>query len=124
MFYSTTWVGETYFRYEAPEDLNSKDVLGDIGRVGSFSLVIFSFVSFTSSVVLPWLVRSPEEDKRFFSTRPPVRIPAAPSPMERYKPDLLTAWTASQFIFAGSMILAPFVRSVKFATIIVSACAM
>ncbi|MCJ1300362.1 hypothetical protein MMC08_003159, partial [Hypocenomyce scalaris] len=39
LFYSTTWVGETYFRYDAPKTAQeSPDTLGDIGRIGSLSL--------------------------------------------------------------------------------------
>ena len=54
LFYSTTWVGETYFRYENPESAaSSSDTLGDVGRLGSLSLVIFSGVTFLSSVLLP-----------------------------------------------------------------------
>ncbi len=125
LFYSTTWVGETYFRYSAPEKVqNSKDALGDIGRVGSFSLVIFSVITFIGSVLLPWMVRSPEDEKVVFTPRPPASLVTVLTQVERYQPDLLTAWTYSHFIFAGAMMLAPFVTSLKLATILVSVCGM
>jgi solute carrier family 45 protein 1/2/4 len=48
LFYSSTWVGETYFRYDAPHDpKDSGDALGDVGRIGSMALVVFSSVTFT-----------------------------------------------------------------------------
>ena len=36
LFYSSTWVGETYYRYE--NATKPKDALGGIGRLGSLSL--------------------------------------------------------------------------------------
>jgi solute carrier family 45 protein 1/2/4 len=42
--------------------------------------------------------------------------------IEKYKPSLLNMWTVSHIIFAGSMMMAPFVKSLKSATIIVAAC--
>lgn len=43
LFYSTTWIGETYFRYDAPHDAKqSKDALGEVGRVGSKAFIIVS----------------------------------------------------------------------------------
>ncbi|KAK4690255.1 hypothetical protein P7C71_g6489, partial [Lecanoromycetidae sp. Uapishka_2] len=54
LFYSTTWVGEVYFRYHPETNATaSKDTLGDIGRVGSLSLVVFSIITFAGSVLLP-----------------------------------------------------------------------
>lgn len=125
LFYSTTWVGETYFRYDAPKTAQeSSDALGDIGRIGSLSLVVFSIVTLVGSVLLPWMVRSPEDEKLSFTPRPPPSIAPFVTTIHKYKPDLLTAWMYSHFIFAGAMMLAPFVRSVRFATILVSLCGM
>ena len=128
MFYSTTWVGEVYFRYSPHVDVEeSKDALGDIGRVGSLSLVVFSIVTFLGSVVLPLIVQSPDQDRdrRGFTPRPPPGLaPLAPliEALNKYKPDLMTAWMGSHLIFAGSMVLAPFVRSLGMATLLVSLC--
>ncbi|KAI9834726.1 MAG: hypothetical protein M1819_002811 [Sarea resinae] len=123
LFYSTTWVGETYFRYDAPKDAQqSSDMLGEIGRVGSLSLVVFSVISFAGSVTLPWVVKAPENENTPFTPRPPPSIGPLVSEMAKYKPDLLTAWMISHLIFAAAMILAPFVTSLRFATTIVSVC--
>ncbi|KAI9879696.1 MAG: hypothetical protein M1830_007643 [Pleopsidium flavum] len=123
LFYSTTWVGETYFRYDAPKTAHeSKDTLGDIGRVGSLSLIVFSIITFAGSVLLPWVVRSPEDDKPGFTPRPPPSIAPIVKTLSKFKPDLVTAWMISHLIFAGAMSLAPFVTSLRSATILVSIC--
>ena len=125
LFYSTTWVGEVYFRYSKHVSAaESKDALGDIGRVGSLSLVVFSIITFAGSVLLPWIVQSPDYEKPGFTPRPPRSIAPLVNTLHQYKPDLMTAWMASHLIFAGAMSLAPFVRSLKMATVIVSVCGM
>ena len=125
LFYSTTWVGEVYFRYSKHVNVeDSKDALGDIGRVGSLSLVVFSIITFAGSVLLPWIVQSPESEKRGFTPRPPQSIAPIVTKLNDIKPDLMTAWMISHFIFAAAMSLAPFVRSLKMATVIVSVCGM
>ncbi|MCJ1226096.1 hypothetical protein MMC12_002745 [Toensbergia leucococca] len=123
LFYSPTWVGETYFRYSNPAAAQaSTDTLGDIGRIGSLSLVIFSIITFAGSIILPWIVKSPEDEKRGFTPRPPPMLASFIKAVNASKPDLLTAWTISHLIFAAAMSLAPFVRSLRFATILVSVC--
>jgi solute carrier family 45, member 1/2/4 len=123
LFYSSTWVGETYFRYDAPHDVkSSNDVLGDVGRIGSMALVAFSSVTFVGSWVLPLLIRSPDEEE--FTPRPPIRIAALLKTLSQNKPDLLTAWFAAHFIFSGAMFLAPFAESFRFATVLVAFCGM
>lgn len=123
-FYSTTWVGETYFRYSPHASITSStDPLGDIGRVGSLSLVVFSVITFLGSVVLPLAVRSPENEKqRNFTPRPPAVVASVVEAFTKYKPDLLTAWMIGHIIFAAAMIFAPLVRSLQMATILVSIC--
>ncbi|KAL8714777.1 MAG: hypothetical protein Q9220_001290 [cf. Caloplaca sp. 1 TL-2023] len=127
LFYSTTWVGETYFRYTPEASIaDSADPLGDIGRIGSLSLLIFSIVTFIGSVLLPFVVLSPENEgksgQRNFTPRPPPAI----APLARFlngsKPDLLTAWMLSHLVFAGAMFFAPFVRSLYMATVLVAIC--
>ena len=123
LFYSTTWVGETYFRYDAPEDVKqSKDVLGDIGRIGSMSLVIFSFVTFIGATVLPLMIKSPTEEG--FTPRPPAAIAGFITKLHKYKPDLLTAWIWGHLMFSCCMVLAPFAHSFRFATTIVAFCGL
>ncbi|MCJ1451905.1 hypothetical protein MMC28_002245 [Mycoblastus sanguinarius] len=123
LFYSTTWVGEVYFRYHPETNASeSKDTLGDVGRVGSLSLVVFSIITFTGSVLLPFVVQSPDHDRRPFTPRPHKNLGPLVSTLNKYKPDLQTAWQFSHLLFAGAMCLAPFVRSLKMATILVSLC--
>ncbi|KAL1968290.1 hypothetical protein VTN77DRAFT_2125 [Rasamsonia byssochlamydoides] len=125
LFYSTTWVGETYFRYENPESASqSTDTLGDVGRLGSLSLVIFSSITFLSSVLLPFGVRSPDNKKPNFTPRPPPGIAALLNKITTVRPDLQTAWFISHLMFAATMIWAPLARSVRFATFLVSVCAI
>jgi solute carrier family 45 protein 1/2/4 len=125
LFYSTTWVGEIYLRYDAPaEAKTSDDITGQVGRIGSTALIAFSIITFVMSVILPWFVKSPEDEVPTFTPRPPSSIAAFVLEIEKYKPSLLTTWTASHCIFAGSMIMAPFVQSLHSATIIVALCGM
>ncbi|KAI9894661.1 MAG: hypothetical protein M1814_002017 [Vezdaea aestivalis] len=125
LFYSTTWVGEIYFRYEAPDSsTKSDDELGDMGRIGSFSLVIFSIVSFISSILLPAFINAPETNDQL-RPRTPRTLSGLKTVARRLRltrPDLPTAWRISFFIFAGAMILAPFARSTLFATVLVTFC--
>jgi len=74
------------------------------------------------SVILPWLVKSPEDEGLGFTRRPPQSIASTVIKLEKYKPSLLTTWTISHCIFAGSMITAPFVQSLRSATLIVALC--
>ncbi|KAL8773103.1 MAG: hypothetical protein Q9194_004413 [Teloschistes cf. exilis] len=127
LFYSTTWVGETYFRYTPGASIaDSKDPLGDIGRIGSLSLLIFSMVTFIGSVFLPFVVRSPDNEtksgQRNFTPRPPPAIAPLANFINDFKPDLLTSWMLSHLVFAGAMFLTPFVRSVHMATVLVALC--
>ncbi|KAL2041407.1 hypothetical protein N7G274_005789 [Stereocaulon virgatum] len=123
LFYSTTWVGEVYFRYHPETNASeSKDTLGDVGRVGSLSLVVFSIITFAASILLPFVVQSPDQDRRKFTPRGPPSITPILAAINNNKPDLLTAWQWSHLIFAGSMCIAPFVRSLQMATLIVSVC--
>ena len=123
LFYNATWVGEVYFRYTPNVNVaDSTDVLGDIGRVGSMSLVVYSLVTFGASIAIPWLVQAPEQERRSFTPRPPATLAPVINTINRYKPDLTTAWMISHLMFAAAMCLAPFVRSLRMATILVSIC--
>ncbi|KAG9242984.1 sucrose transporter [Calycina marina] len=123
LFYSTTWVGETYFRYDAPNEIrDTKDALGEIGRIGSMSLVVFSFVHFTGAFILPQLIKSPEQ--KSFTARPPAAFAELVTVFQKYKPDLLTAWMCGHLMFSSAMIFAPFAHSVRFATTLVAMCGL
>lgn len=123
LFYSTTWVGETYFRYDVPADSKqSKDALGQIGRIGSTSLVMESVITCLAAVVLPMLVRSP--DKEPYTARPPPAVAGVLKKLHGAKPDLLTTWIFGHVVFAAAMSLAPFATGFRFATALVCVCGM
>lgn len=123
LFYSTTWVGETYFRYDIPADARqSEDVLGEMGRIGSKSLVMYSFITCTGSFVLPLFVKSPDEEP--YTARPPQAVAGFLKRFEDMKPDLLSTWIFGHIMFAASMSLAPFATSFRFATTLVCLCGL
>lgn len=124
--YSSTWVGETYFRYDAAAASasatasTSDDALGDMGRIGSYTLTIYSFMTFAGAWLLPLLVRAPEDEG--YTARPPERIAHLVRGLERARPDLLTVWVVGHALFAGAMVFAPFATSFRFATALVVFC--
>ena len=121
IIYSSTWVGETYFRYDVSNDArDSRDALGDMGRIGSMALTAYSTMSFISAWILPALIRAPEDET--FTHRPPASIAPFVEAFNKVKPDLLTAWAVSNVLFAFAMFLAPFATSFRFATCIVALC--
>ena len=125
LFYSTTWVGEVYLRYDAPASVKaSNDMTGQVGRIGSLALIGFSVVTFIMSVLLPFVVKSPEGEEPSFTARPPAKLATLVEKAGQLKPSLLTAWTISHGIFAAAMCLAPFVQSLRGATLIIGVCGM
>ncbi|GAP86179.1 putative sucrose transporter [Rosellinia necatrix] len=123
LFYSTTWIGETYFRYDAPHSAKqSKDALGEVGRVGSKAFIIYSLITFFGSWFLPLVIKSP--DDRNYTQRPPESLRGIVEKFNKYKPDLLTAWMCAHATFASAMLFAPFAKSFTFATILVCICGL
>ncbi|KAI3329136.1 major facilitator superfamily domain-containing protein [Xylariaceae sp. AK1471] len=123
LFYSTTWIGETYLRYDAPHDAKqSGDALGEVGRVGSKAFIIYSLITFFGSWFLPLVIKSP--DDRSYTQRPPQSIRAVAEKFNKYKPDLLTAWMWAHATFAAAMLFAPFAKSFRFATVLVCLCGL
>lgn len=123
LIYSSTWVGETYFRYDVPEDAkNSSDALGDMGRIGSMALTVYSLVTFLSAWILPLLIKAPDDES--FTHRPPASIAPWIAKFNQVKPDLLTAWFCSHLIYSAAMFLAPFAASFRFATALVAICGL
>ncbi|KAF4549372.1 General alpha-glucoside permease-like protein 2 [Elsinoe fawcettii] len=122
LFYSSTWVGETYLRYDAPAAVrNSPDSLSTIGRVGSTTLILFSIVTFLGSLSLPWLVQSPDSpSSKTFTPRPPERLKPILSILPKTKPTLLSTWSASHLLFSAIMVFPPFVSSLRSASFIVA----
>ena len=125
MLYSTTFVGEVLQRYDAElRDQLSKstDVVGDIARVGSWALVIYSCVSLVASFTLPWLVHSPESEVLRKKRSQHGRFYAIVEFLEIYRPDLVMAWAVGHVMFAGALFLMLFIRSVGVATVVVGCC--
>lgn len=120
LFYSTTWVGETYYRYDAGEQ--SQDALGDIGRIGSLSLFLYSTLTTVAAFVLPLLVRSPDDDA--FTHRPPPAIAGLVRWWNERRPDIQTTWMCGHVVFAASMMFAPLAKSFRFATALMCLCAL
>ncbi|PTB67110.1 MFS general substrate transporter [Trichoderma citrinoviride] len=121
LFYSTTWVGETYFRYDLPPGAaKSADTLGDIGRIGSAALMLYSTVSFVGAFLLPMVIRSPADDS--YTHRPPRAMAGFLEKLNSAKPDLLTAWICGHLMFSASMFLAPLARSFVSATFLMCLC--
>ncbi|KAI0395062.1 major facilitator superfamily domain-containing protein [Xylariaceae sp. FL0594] len=121
LFYSTTWIGETYFRYDAPHDAKqSGDALGEVGRAGSQAFIIYSVITFFGSWFLPLIIKSPDDES--YTQRPPRSLRGIVDKFNKHKPDLLTAWMWAHATFATAMLFAPFARSFKFATVLVCIC--
>lgn len=123
LFYSTTWIGETYFRYDAAHDAkDSGDALGEIGRVGSEAFIVYSVITFLGSWILPMVIRSPDDES--YTQRPPQSLRSTVEKLNKYKPDLLTAWVCAHATFAFAMFFAPFATSFRFATVLVCLCGL
>lgn len=126
LFYGPEWVGEIYFEYDAPNS-HSKDRTGQIGKIGSTALIIFSIVTFVASVCLPPIVEAPDQAKTAFTVRPPSTLKALAPMIEtlrKHRPTLSTAWFASHLVFAAAMSLAPLVKSVHLATMLIAVCGL
>lgn len=130
LFYCSTWVGETYYRYDHPTGASSSeshDALGNVGRLGSLSLIIMSIIQFVASVGLPLIVETPEEgsSKSSFTPRPPRCLPKTVEKTllqaAMLRPNMVTTWMIGEMLFAAIMVCAPWVRSLKFAMILVAA---
>jgi solute carrier family 45 protein 1/2/4 len=123
MFYGTTWIGETYFRYDVPNGAAaSDDMLGDMGRIGSTSMVITSLITFTAAFILPLLVESPDRKATTPWTSPSIARLVAK--LGKYRPNILTTWIFGHLVFSGAMCMAPFATSYRFATFLVCLCGL
>jgi solute carrier family 45 protein 1/2/4 len=137
MFYGSTWVGEIYLRHVRQDTDPIEDALTLVGRLGSTAMIASSTITFLSSIVLPWIIRNPDEsasadiDQRITKGG---RRPSANQPLSRprrllrrllrYKPTLLNTWTAGNIMFMLSMLFAPSVKSIGFATFILTLCGL
>lgn len=128
MFYGSTWVGEIYLRYVKSPTEPVGDALTLVGRLGSTAMIASSTISFLASIVLPWVVRNPDEAsgaERFsYKSRKTTQYLGAGlvRRLRRFKPTLLNMWTGSNLMFMASMLFAPAVTSVGFATFLLALC--
>lgn len=123
MVYSTTFVGEVLKRYDmdAQESLQSStDVVGDIARVGSMALVIFSVVSLLSSIILPWVVTSPESDELHQKHPGNGSLVDFLEVIVPLRPSLATAWIGGHVMYASLMLMTLFVSTVNWAMLCVA----
>lgn len=90
--------------------------------VGSAALIVHSVTTFITAIVLPWLVTSPgEAEKPGFTPRPPESLKGIMAIFTNIsKPSLLNTWTFGTLVFSISMIFAPAVKSVGFATLLMA----
>ena len=87
------------------------------------SLIVYSIVSFTASIILPGMIQSPDDDERpGYTARPPRSLEPVLQKVKRKKPTLQTAWAFTNLMFAVTMLFAPFVQSVRFATVLMALC--
>lgn len=90
--------------------------------MGSLSLVVFSAITFISSVVLPFCVQPPDSKRPRLKPRRFPGIAAFLKRIRTVRPDLQMAWLISHVMFAATMIFAPFARSRAVATFLVAIC--
>ena len=95
-----------------------------LARKGSGALFLFSLISLAGSIILPWVVESPDDDPLSSITEDQKGFARTIDIIRRYRIDITTAWGLSQVAFGASMILAPFSRSFEFATLLVALCGM
>ena len=128
IIYNTTWIGETYFRYEfveARDGANDEHVLGKVQRLGSTALVAHAVFTLVASWILPLLVQrkdsTPESHLRKTSR---IGFLASAgdylSMFTKIRPRLVTVWMLSELLFCFIFIWTPFVRSLAFASALVA----
>jgi solute carrier family 45, member 1/2/4 len=131
LFFSSTWVGEVYQRYDQPNEPKGdtkdrpKDAVADIARVGSMALVLFACMSLIGSITLPWIVKKPASDPQ--NKEPPPKyelLNKILKAIKPYKPSLSMAWMVSHILFAVATSLSVFANSLHFATVLVVLCGM
>lgn len=92
------------------------------------SLIVFSIVSFGFSILLPYIAHNPDAEeadgKPAFTPRPPRSLEPCLEQVPAWKPTLPTAWMIANIMFAISMVFAPMVHSVHFATVLVALCGL
>lgn len=116
-------MGEIYLRHGLDGiPPSSTDALSQVGRAGSTALIIHSTIGFVTAIILPTLVTSPGDDEKAhsFTPRPPKGLEAV-AKVPFIKPHLLDVWTFGCAMFTSCLVLAPVVKSVRFATFLMAA---
>jgi solute carrier family 45, member 1/2/4 len=151
LFYSATWAGEIYTKYHSDRQ-ESSDRVGDIARVGSMTMMIFSIVSLVFSLALPELLEKAAIDTSIrstsaFSTRPSSKVQLGYFVIRRlitlgrcillplqymrvvlqnlfdfYEIDICDFWFASHVVYAVASFSSGFVRSIGQAGVVVGLC--
>ena len=123
LFYGSTWVGEIYLRYDATDADRAGNALDKVGQQGSRALIVYSIVSTISSITLPWFILNPgDEERPGYTARPPRALEPLLKVVKLRKPTLLRSWALANLLFACTMIWAPLVESVAFATVLMAIC--
>ncbi|PHH59476.1 hypothetical protein CDD81_3166 [Ophiocordyceps australis] len=122
LFYNTTWIGEIYYRYDAPP--RQSGGLMDMGRIGSTVLLVYSIITFVAAFGLPLLVWAPDDDDSLARRPPHTAAAVIMETLRRCRPHLLTTWMCGHAVFAAAMSLAPFARSYRFASFLVYFCGL
>lgn len=161
LFYSATWAGEIYTKYSesSTDGINqdgqpqgSSDRVGDIARIGSMVMMIFSIVSLVFSLILPELLERATVDTnirsaRAFTTRPDNKIQLGYYVIRRlisltrwiimpfqyirvvlqnlfdfYEIDICDFWLVSHIVYAVACFSSGFVRSIGQAGAVVGLC--
>lgn len=149
LFYITTYIGQIHLNpyFEANPDMSDDEIekaWEGATRIGTFALLIFAITSFTSSLLLPFLVASthqhpsnlnadsssfhysaphshhPDDHRRFSSPRPEShsRLSRILSACQIRWLTLRRAWFLSQLLIAFCMLMTFFITNTTAATIL------
>jgi solute carrier family 45, member 1/2/4 len=124
LFYSSTWVGEVYVKYNMSENDvgDHADRVGNIGGVGSMSLTVFSIMTLICSLILPEIVKSHSPSSIFGQIQRVIVNSTAYGRVCRFHLGLTELWLISHIIYSIANFLSGFCRSVQQATFIVALC--
>lgn len=86
--------------------------------------MLFSLIAFAGSIILPWLVKPPEDEEKPPTNGFPHSHTIKDGFFRKYQPEIPMAWSLTQVAFGASMILAPFSHSFRFATTLIAFCGM
>ncbi|KAG1155934.1 hypothetical protein G6F37_008077 [Rhizopus arrhizus] len=125
LFYSTTWVAEIYSNTQLEGSDPTEDKVGQATRAGSFAFLVYSIVSLSSSILLPLIVSSSDEDQEYYTLTLYNGIHLKLNFLKHLKLSFLTlprSWTISHFVFCACMMSTFFVNDVIAAAIVIGLC--